>query len=378
MNKKIKNLWSNHKKLICTLIGLLLIVAVTLVSLFGYAEINHHKYKKYLETVIPEFGTLQFSDIEKLGEFDNSNYNSVYATDKAKIMVFSDIHLGYLDNLSSKLGLHNKQDDNVLLQIRKAVEEEEPSLLIFLGDNIEGRDSGKEFRKFCDTVDSFGVPWTLVFGNHDGDAAIYGGSEDYWLKADKAMMANIAEKYKNSLFRSGFSVLFDNGIYTVGNDVINLFVNNNHIYNLVLMDSNSYLPVTNNQNDIRYEYDYIREEQVAWYDWATKNQDIPNMVFMHIPIAQYKSAFAGNKQKFNEVQRVDTGLFDKMKNNGATDIFAGHYHNISLDGVYENIKFHFAVTSSKKRLYNLAKAGYKLITISDDGETLTENKLFKQ
>lgn len=66
-----------------------------------------------------------------------------------------------------------------------------------------------------------------------------------------------------------------------------------------------------------------------------------------------------------------------MKNNGATDIFAGHYHNISIDGVYENIKFHFAMTSSRKRLYNFAKAGYKLITINYNGETFTENKVFK-
>lgn len=369
MNKKIEDLWNRHKKIFIILISVLLLMVFTLGIFFGYAEIKHSKYEKYLDSVSPEFGTLEFSDVESLTEFNLDDYNSIYADDNAKIMVFSDIHLGYLNNLSSKLGMHTKQDEKALSVIRKAVEQENPSLLIFLGDNIEGRDSGKEFRKFCDTIDSFGIPWTLVFGNHDGDAAIYGGSDDYWLKADKAKMANIAEDYQNSLFRSGFSLLYDNGLYSVGNDIINVYINDKLIYNLVLMDSNSYLPVD-------YEYDYIREEQVAWYDWATKGNDIPNMVFMHLPIAQYKPALANKKYKFEEVQRIDTGLFEKMKANGATDIFAGHYHAISLDGIYENVKFHFAMTSSKKRLYNGVKAGYKLITISSNGETNTENKIF--
>lgn len=354
-----------HKKIIIAIFSLVVILATSLGSMFWYAEINHNKMLAYFDTIEPTYGELNFLEWNDYVTSSGSNFQSIRASDNAKILVFSDTHLGYINHLSSKLGMHEKQDKKIFDNIKKTVEKELPNLLIFLGDIIESCDSGNEFIKFCDNIDALGVPWTIVFGNHEGDASLYGDTKGFYMRADKAKMANIMADYPNCIFREGYSVKYEDGLYSVGNDIIDIFINDKLTQRVVTMDSNSY------EYTEDYDYDHLHDEQIQWYSWATKN-NIPNMVFMHMPIKEYELAFPKLKIKVNS----DKNLFDEMKANGCTDIFSGHYHGLSNDTTYDDIDFHFAVTSSKKRLSINKKEGYKAITIDADGKVNTQNKKY--
>ena len=61
---------------------------------------------------------------------------------------------------------------------------------------------------------------------------------------------------------------------------------------LFLLDSNDYIPGGNLN-----EYDYIHEDQVAWYEKQVRRLSeqegytIPSMLFFHIPLQEYKEAY---------------------------------------------------------------------------------------
>ena len=58
--------------------------------------------------------------------------------------------------------------------IRSLVAQTKPDMIFITGDVVYGEfdDSGESLRDFIRFMDAFRIPWTLVFGNHDNEAAI--------------------------------------------------------------------------------------------------------------------------------------------------------------------------------------------------------------
>lgn len=54
------------------------------------------------------------------------------------------------------------------------------------------------------------------------------------------------------------------------------------------------------------DYDYIRDDQVKWYEdvlFSLKNEKIPDsMIFCHIPLEEYKDAYRLYKQGSEKVK----------------------------------------------------------------------------
>lgn len=357
------------KKIAIIVMIIALIAAITCGGVFITAAVNHDKYDKYIASIPLEYGEVEFSDWSNGDVFNQNDYSAINAEGTAKILLFSDIHFGNLENLAGDLNIYKKQNKKIFKNLEKTVHAEKPDMLIFLGDIIASRDSANDMRKFGSFVDSLNVPWTYVFGNHEGDAALYKETDFFWLKADKAKLAEILLTFDNCLYRNGYSVKYQDGLYSIGNDLIKVNIDGAHVYDLYTLDSNSYIPP-------EYDYDSIRKEQVAWYEWAAKNAAMPNMVFMHMPIPQFENAFNSIGKKLDGTQPLDNGMFNKMKENSATDIFSGHLHGLQDDIMYDGINFHFAMTSSVKGLWVGKKAGYKTITIKSDGQTDVQNKVF--
>lgn len=64
-------------------------------------------------------------------------------------------------------------DANCGNQIRYLIEQTRPDMIFLTGDLVycEFDDNGSTFEWFCNFMDSFKIPWTPVFGNHDNESA---------------------------------------------------------------------------------------------------------------------------------------------------------------------------------------------------------------
>lgn len=67
----------------------------------------------------------------------------------------------------------DKFDVNCGNQIRSLVAQTKPDMIFMTGDLVYGSfdDAGTTFEWFCNFMDSFGIPWAPVFGNHDNETA---------------------------------------------------------------------------------------------------------------------------------------------------------------------------------------------------------------
>ena len=93
-------------------------------------------------------------------KFDVSRYKTVEkAPGKAfKILQLTDIQIGSLTELSE-----TKE------RIQEAIDNTKPDLLLLTGDNVEGPIGGSLLKSLGSFVDSFGIPWAPIYGNHDGE-----------------------------------------------------------------------------------------------------------------------------------------------------------------------------------------------------------------
>ncbi len=78
--------------------------------------------------------------------------------------------------------------------IRRTVEAAKPDLIVVTGDLVYGEidDSGRALGQLIDVIDSFGIPWAPVWGNHDNESLI-------GVKAQCDMVT----RAKHSLFERG-------------------------------------------------------------------------------------------------------------------------------------------------------------------------------
>ena len=64
-------------------------------------------------------------------------------------------------------------DKNCFNYIAELIENERPDLILLTGDIVYGEfdDSGIIWTRIIDFMDSFGIPWAPIFGNHDNESA---------------------------------------------------------------------------------------------------------------------------------------------------------------------------------------------------------------
>lgn len=274
--------------------------------------------------------------------------------------------------------------------VKKLAEENQPDLIVTVGDNISGFFTKFILADFIEGMDSLGIPWAPVFGNHDGEGL-----------ADLAWQGEQFMKAKNCVYQPGPS-----NVSGEGNYIVNIEEEGKIIQSLFLLDSHNKVEYEKGRKD----YAYIEQDQINWYEWAVKGVSeltygtytpeegkvVPSMAFFHIALPEFQTALEPYLDE-NGVGKVpaelgsgeirericcppyNSGFFSVMKELGSTkDVFVGHDHANDAIVTYDGIRMVYGVkTGPSPHQWNDAVAyGGTLITIKDGTNNVEVEQIY--
>ena len=290
------------------------------------------------------------------------------------VLNLADIQLG--DSALGKEGALVRENTD------RIVKETKPDLITLSGDNAW---STNAYIQMISMIDSYGIPWAPVMGNHDGQ----GCESEFWCAYN--MM-----KAHNCLFRFGPK---DMGY---GNYIINIAENGNIIHTLYMMDTHSYIedegslngPVSNDN------YDHLWPNQFEWYAWAVDGIEalaghpVESTVIFHIPVVEYKTAWeaaTGTTTDSAAVRDADfigeyadtsfgtrhegvcsapgnNGFFALIKEKGSTkNVICGHDHVNDYSILYEGVRLTYSLKDGPGCYWDPALNGGTTLTIDSNG-----------
>ena len=220
----------------------------------------------------------------------------------------------------------NEPQQETTDMITAAITKTEPDLIVLLGDNIAGWWKGVDktqtdeaIAKVAEPIENSGIPFALVFGNHDheGLASEENGYEE---EAAKEYILHRFQLYGGCLATEGEEMT------GVGN--YNLTVKDSagekNIFNLWFMDSNPYTP-----DEEGGGYGYVHEDQTEWYKKtsdALKAQNggapMPSLLFQHIIVPEV----------YDMLTEVPKGTEGAVSGNGGHE---GKYYIANKDYIYQ-------------------------------------------
>ncbi len=303
------------------------------------------------------------------------------------------------------------EDASMFARFDVLVAETAPDLIIIDGDVTY--DTNKRIAALTvlgNHMDTYEVPWTMVFGNHDtekvGLITPVSSMEEFEMKREE----------QSQLLKTAFQ-------YCVYQDTENLYGNGTTVYNiknstgeivhsLFFFESGDYMREEDYEYDfvseeleytnIPVNYSFVHPEQIEWYSEmvdviADGGEVINSSAFMHIPFPEYKTAWElyaaeGNNDTVQlidgyledalSVSKVNSGLFTVMKEkNSTTNVFVGHDHANDFNLLYEGIHLNY-IGGIKLITYPsvddsvmLSLMGGRVLTIAEDG-TVTNEKIY--
>lgn len=257
----------------------------------------------------------------------------------------------------------DKKEERCFKYIREIVENTSPDLILIAGDIAYGEfdHDGSAFLSFVEFMETFGIPWAPVFGNHETESRM--GAD--W-------QCEQLENAKNCLFKQ--RTLTGNGNYAVGikqaGEIIRVFY---------MMDSNSGSPSEKSIANGHSKHPAgFGADQIEWYTRGITEmrKASPNTKYtfmFHIPIAAFEKAYAkyGYTRDrstgvfpivIDEMEREETDfgiilypidLWDRddavwqgLKSLGVDSICVGHDHEVCASVIYEGVRFQFGLKSS--------------------------------
>lgn len=293
-----------------------------------------------------------------------------------KILQLTDIHFG--------CGLIARRKDRLAYEaIVTLVERTKPDLIVVTGDSVypipifSGTNNNmKQTRFFGTLMESFGIPWTYTFGNHD--------AEPMFCTHNKNQLADYYESLTYCLFKKG-----RDDIYGVGNHIIRL-QNADGADNTILamLDSNMYL-----KKSIFSSFDNIHDDQIKWLQGEIDKigKNIPALAFFHMPLKEYSDSWGKLKTGFTNEVTYHCGtinekndhvgysyykkgnFFERMREHGSLKgCFCGHDHLNNISMTYKGIRLTYGMAIDYLAYPKIDKVytnrGGTLITINDNSE----------
>ena len=162
-----------------------------------------------------------------------------------------------------------------------AIEQEQPDLLVFTGDQLTDFYPGatvnglkKCLSNLFDIIDSYDIPFIVTYGNHDHDY------DDKWSNEEQLAFY---QQYENCIVPED---RFNPGTYNVPI----MSSNGKKIaFNIYMMDTNNKRP----DSDLLSGYEGVYPEQVEWYKQTSDKlkatnggKVVPSLLFQHIPVKE--------------------------------------------------------------------------------------------
>jgi len=225
---------------------------------------------------------------ENEADFIFENSESVHDT----ILQFTDLH--FYNNGS-------REDEEGIKLIRTLSQRVRPNLVVFTGDIIDGRYCGSFdcFLKVIQPLIDLGIPWTYIPGNHDDETNLY-SRKDLLSLLSLPMCASRNQETFNHHLRMGSMQIY-------------------------LLDSHGYL----HPPSVPVAYDFIKKEQIDWYNQCAVSDAHVGLAFFHIPLQEYKQAqiLRGSWGEEPCTPIHNSGFFQAMKRKKDIDaVFVGHDH----------------------------------------------------
>lgn len=269
---------------------------------------------------------------------------------------------------------------NSLALVAKVIEDKDPDFITLSGDNAWGTMTYLETIKL---VDSYGIPWGAVMGNHDGQGCM----SEFWAAY------HLAEA-ENSVFEFGPE---DMGY---GNYIVNITENGKIIHSIYMMDTHDGREYEIDGKTVG-GYDHLWDNQIKWYEWGVKGTNalagrpVQSTVVMHIPVVEYYDAWhavgmnideangklgeinpifslvaSGRRGEYGGHPPVSNGFFAKAKELGSTrDMIVGHDHDNDYSILYEGIRLTYAVKTGFGAYYTDGMLGATTMNINSLGMT---------
>lgn len=283
-----------------------------------------------------------------------------------KILTLDDIHF-------SDYGYRAPLSVFSSIAIRGLVASVKPDLIIIPGDFVCAESSFYSIKKITDLMESFGIPWAPVFGNHDDEA-----------NCDLNYLADVMTSSPHCLMQKNDPEM------GVGNYIINITEDGKIAESIFMMDSHHSQP---------------NEKQQRWFRWAAEgiNRITDNgseiSLFMHVPIPEFQYAYdaAYNEQtkKWNDGygaagslhesiccerdgdEPVQRGFFDIIKSVGtAKHVFCAHDHMNDFSIEYDGVRLTYLMKLGKASGYQPGFDGGSVISIGTDGINRITHKTF--
>lgn len=271
------------KKILKIVVPVVVLAIAVPLSVWGVSRIQLKKEEA--KFVSGSWEEINWSPEDSYDPDDEKLYHTidVQRNEEFNVLFLSDIHYrngGWYGQWS--INHQNTKTDKDLKMLK---EEADPDLIIVTGDLETGTLNDKNYEHFTELMDSFRVPWTVVFGNHDAEH-----------RADKAALMNILQKSEMSVFRQGPTNLgiekseaLDPTLYNektdkyaggLGNTVINLRDKESGeiFYAFILMDTGDWQNMYGNMTAKNRLSIGMRpfsrvgvgltNKQIEWYKWV--------------------------------------------------------------------------------------------------------------
>ncbi|KAI8137836.1 Metallo-dependent phosphatase-like protein [Fennellomyces sp. T-0311] len=258
-----------------------------------------------------------------------------------KILQLADLHFTNDEGVCRDVlgDMDCKGDNTTIEQIEKLLDLENPDLVVYSGDNINGggvSDARAATFKFTDPVIHRKIPWAAIFGNHDDENDL-----------TREELSTVMLQMPYSLTQRGPLEVSGTGNYVL-KVLQNKTQESGHMFSIYFLDSGAYI------DDTKKEYDYIKQDQLDWLQATSKSfenarfgTEKPNaMAFFHIPIWEYNEEedelnpkLGSQRETVSSPKKGKAMVLDALKAAGDVKVTGcGHDHVndycLDRDGIY--------------------------------------------